>query len=80
MQEKIDEIKATIKATIKFQVKNKAMCLNVAVGNVELAEKEILVDTQLAANVLVSLLKKQWQHIGQIYVKTSMGPSFKVYY
>merc|ERR1712176_1530216 len=43
MQEKIDEVKATI----KFQMK-KVMCLNVAVGNVSMEAKEIIVNTQLA--------------------------------
>jgi large subunit ribosomal protein L10Ae len=75
MQEKIDELKATI----KFQMK-KVMCLNVAVGNVDMDNKEIIVNSQLAANFLASLLKKQWQNIGQIYIKTSMGPSVQIYF
>jgi large subunit ribosomal protein L10Ae len=75
MQEKVDELKATI----KFQMK-KVMCLNVAVGNVGMDEKEIVVNTMLAANFLASLLKKQWQNIGQIFVKTTMGPSVQVYF
>lgn len=75
MQEKIDEIKATI----KFQMK-KVMCLNVAVGNVDMEHKDICVNTQLAANFLASLLKKNWQNIGQIYVKSTMGPSIQVYF
>src|SRR3569832_1328833 len=52
MQEKIDELKATI----RFQMK-KVMCLNVAVGNVDMDNKEILVNSQLASNFLASLLK-----------------------
>jgi large subunit ribosomal protein L10Ae len=52
----------------------------VAVGNVEMEPKDIAVNTQLAANFLASLLKKQWQNIGQIYVKTTMGPSIQVYF
>jgi large subunit ribosomal protein L10Ae len=75
MQEKIDEVKATI----KFQMK-KVMCLNVAVGNVEMEPKEIIVNTQLSANFLASLLKKQWQNIGQIYIKTTMGPPIQIYF
>jgi large subunit ribosomal protein L10Ae len=75
MQEKIDEIKATI----KFQMK-KVMCLNVAVGNVLQDQKAVIVNTQLAANFLASLLKKQWQNIGQIYIKSSMGPSIQIYF
>eukprot|EP00538_Stauroneis_constricta_P007004 CAMPEP_0119550112 /NCGR_PEP_ID=MMETSP1352-20130426/3702_1 /TAXON_ID=265584 /ORGANISM="Stauroneis constricta, Strain CCMP1120" /LENGTH=229 /DNA_ID=CAMNT_0007595869 /DNA_START=80 /DNA_END=769 /DNA_ORIENTATION=- len=75
MQGKIDEIKATI----KFQMK-KVMCLNVAVGNVTMDHKQVVVNTQLAANFLASLLKKQWQNIGQIYIKSTMGPPIQIYF
>mmetsp|Transcript_18698 Transcript_18698/g.26494 ORF Transcript_18698/g.26494 Transcript_18698/m.26494 type:complete len:231 (+) Transcript_18698:148-840(+) len=75
MQEKIDEVKSTI----KFQLK-KVLCLNVAVGNVNQDKKEIVVNTQLAANFLASLLKKQWQNIGCMYMKSSMGPSVQIYF
>lgn len=75
MQEKVDEVKSTI----KFQMK-KVMCLNVAVGNVGMDKQKIIVNTQLAANFLASLLKKQWQNIGQIFVKTTMGPSVQIYF
>jgi large subunit ribosomal protein L10Ae len=75
MQEKVDEVKSTI----KFQMK-KVMCLNVAVGNVSMDKQKIIVNTQLAANFLASLLKKQWQNIGQIFVKTTMGPSVQIYF
>ncbi len=75
MQSKIDEVKATI----KFQMK-KVMCLNVSVGNVGMEQKEIIVNTQLAANFLASLLKKQWQNIGGIYIKSTMGPAIQIYF
>lgn len=75
MQEKIDEVKSTI----KFQMK-KVMCLNVAVANVEMDKQQIIVNTQLAANFLVSLLKKQWQNIGVIYIKSTMGPAIQIYF
>ncbi|KAL3919270.1 MAG: hypothetical protein SGILL_003840 [Bacillariaceae sp.] len=75
MQEKIDEVKATI----KFQMK-KVMCLNVSVGNVDMEGKQIAVNTQLAANFLASLLKKQWQNIGSIYIKSTMGPAIQIYF
>ena len=75
MQEKIDEVKSTI----KFQMK-KVMCLNVAVGNVTMDAKQISANAQLASNFLASLLKKQWQNIGQIFIKSTMGPSIQVYF
>jgi large subunit ribosomal protein L10Ae len=75
MQEKIDEVKSTI----KFQMK-KVMCLNVAVGNVDMEKQQIIVNTQLAANFLASLLKKQWQSIGQMYIKSTMGPPQQIFF
>lgn len=75
MQEKIDEVKATI----KFQMK-KVMCLNVAVANVNMEKQQIIVNVQLAANFLASLLKKQWQNIGQMYIKSTMGPPQQIYF
>jgi len=75
MQEKIDEVKSTI----KFQMK-KVMCLNVAIGHVGMEKQQVIVNTQLAANFLASLLKKQWQNIGQMYVKTTMGPSQQIFF
>ena len=75
MQEKIDEVKSTI----KFQMK-KVMCLNVAVGHVGMEKQQVIVNIQLAANFLASLLKKQWQNIGQMYIKTTMGPSQQIFF
>lgn len=75
MQSKIDEVKSTI----KFQMK-KVMCLNVAIGNVSMSKQQIIVNTQLAANFLASLLKKQWQNIGQMYIKSTMGPSIQIFF
>ncbi|KAL3815684.1 hypothetical protein ACHAXA_006577 [Cyclostephanos tholiformis] len=75
MQEKIDEVKSTI----KFQMK-KVMCLNVAVGHVGMEKQQVIVNIQLAANFLASLLKKQWQNIGQMFIKTTMGPSQQIFF
>lgn len=75
MQEKINEVKSTI----KFQMK-KVMCMNVAVGNVSLSKQENIVNVQLAANFLASLLKKQWQNIGVIYIKSTMGPPQQIFF
>jgi len=75
MQAKIDEVKSTI----KFQMK-KVMCLNVAIANVDMDKQEVIVNTQLAANFLASLLKKQWQNIGQMYIKSTMGPPQQIFF
>jgi len=67
-----------IKATIKFQMK-KFLCLAVAVGHVEMSEDELAQNVFLAVNFLVSLLKKNWQNVRSLYVKSSMGPVQRLY-
>merc|ERR1711998_685088 len=72
---KIDEVKSTI----KFQMK-KVMCLSIAVANVDMTPEEIALNVQLAANFLTSLLKKGWQNIKVMYIKSTMGPSQQIYF
>merc|ERR1712122_33309 len=67
-----------LKSTIKFQMK-KVLCLNVAVGNVQMAEDELIFNIHLAINFLVSLLKKHWQNVRSLYIKSTMGPSIRLY-
>jgi len=68
-----------VKATIKFQMK-KVMCLSVAIGNVTQPREEVILNVQLASNFLASLLKKQWQNIKVLYVKSTMGPRYQIYW
>merc|ERR1712064_217912 len=67
-----------IKATIKFQMK-KVLCLNVAVGNVGMTEDELVFNIHLSINFLVSLLKKHWQNVRSLYIKSTMGPAIRLY-
>merc|ERR1711976_828589 len=68
MTTKVDEVKSTI----KFQMK-KVLCLAVAVGHVKMTEDELVYNIHLAVNFLVSLLKKNWQNVRALYVKSTMG-------
>merc|ERR1712000_617999 len=67
-----------LKATIKFQMK-KVLCLSVAVGNVAMSEDELVQNIHLAINFLVSLLKKHWQNVRSLYIKSTMGPAQRLY-
>ena len=67
-----------IKSSIKFQLK-KVLCLGVAIGNVTMTDKELYVNLQMAINFLVSLLKKNWQNVRCLYIKTSMGKPIRLY-
>ena len=69
---------ADVKKSIKFQLK-KVLCLGVAVGNVDMSEKEIYVNVQTSVNFLISLLKKNWQNVKSLYLKTTMGAPYRLY-
>jgi large subunit ribosomal protein L10Ae len=77
----VDDMKVkveTLRATVKFQLK-KVLCLGVAVGNSGLTEDQLMLNVQLSVNFLVSLLKKNWQNIKSLYVKTTMGKPTRIY-
>jgi len=67
-----------LKATIKFQMK-KVLCLSVAVGHVGMNEEELVQNVHLAMNFLVSLLKKHWQNVRSLHIKSTMGPVQRLY-
>ena len=71
---KVDEVKATI----KFQLK-KVLCLNVAIGHCGMENNQILENLKLAINFLVSLLKKNWQNVKVLYIKSTMGKPQRLY-
>ncbi len=74
VQEQVNETKASI----KFQLK-KVLCLAVAIGHVGMTEQEIRTNIVYAVNFLVSLLKKNWQNVRSLYIKSTMGKPFRVY-
>ncbi|CAI4223170.1 unnamed protein product [Auanema sp. JU1783] len=67
-----------IKATIKFQMK-KVLCLSVAVGHVEMSQEELVSNVSLSINFLVSLLKKNWQNVRSLNIKSTMGKPQRLY-
>ena len=77
-QEKLADKANELKATIKFQLK-KALCLACAVGHVDMAEQELFANINVAVNFLVSLLKKNWQNVKSLNLKTTMGKPHRVY-
>jgi large subunit ribosomal protein L10Ae len=71
---KVDEMKAMI----KFQLK-KVLCLNVAIGHCAMTEQQLVDNMKLAINFLVSLLKKNWQNVKVLYIKSTMGKPQRLY-
>ena len=71
---KIDEMKSSV----KFQLK-KVLCLAVAVANDKMTEDQIRQNLITAINYLVSLLKKNWNNVKSLYIRTTMGHPVKIY-
>ena len=67
-----------VRSTIKFQLK-KVLCMGVAIGNVGMTEQEIIQNATMAINFLVSLLKKNWQNVRSLYIKSSMGKPVRLF-
>ncbi|KAK7107530.1 hypothetical protein V1264_015438 [Littorina saxatilis] len=85
---KVEEIRSTIKfqmkkveeirSTIKFQMK-KVLCLSTCVGHVNMSSDELYSNITLSINFLVSLLKKNWQNVRALYIKSTMGPAQRIF-
>merc|ERR1711966_601189 len=72
--EKIDGIRTTV----KFQLK-KVLTMGVAVGHVEMSQDMVYANTMITVNFLVSLLKKNWQNIKTLNIKSTMGSAKRIF-
>ncbi|CAN0916791.1 60S ribosomal protein L10a-2, partial [Linum grandiflorum] len=77
-QESLEAKVNEIKATVKFQLK-KVLCMGVAVGNLDMDEKQIFQNVQMSVNFLVSLLKKNWQNVKGLNLKSTMGKPHRIF-
>nr|XP_025748311.1 uncharacterized protein LOC112839552 [Callorhinus ursinus] len=68
MVAKVDEMKSRIKCQMK-----KVLCLAVALGPVKMTEDELVYNIHLAVSFLESLLKRNWQNIWALCIKSTMG-------
>jgi len=67
-----------LKSTIKFQMK-KVLTLGNAIGHVGMSKEDIVQNTIVSVNFMVSLLKKNWQNIKSLVIKSTMGPPVRLY-
>lgn len=65
-------------STIKFQLK-KVINLGVAIGHVKMEHEQIRQNLLMSINFLVSLLKKGWNNINSLTIRTTMGKPVKLY-
>jgi len=74
VEEKIKELRSTV----RFQLK-KVLCLGTAVGTADLGDEQLRQNINMSINFLVSLLKKGWQNIRTLHIKTTMSKSYRIY-
>eukprot|EP01120_Amphizonella_sp_Union-15-10_P008611 TRINITY_DN312_c0_g1_i1.p1 TRINITY_DN312_c0_g1~~TRINITY_DN312_c0_g1_i1.p1 ORF type:complete len:219 (+),score=49.47 TRINITY_DN312_c0_g1_i1:98-754(+) len=67
-----------VRATVKFQLK-KELGMNVAVGNVGMKPEELKQNISTALNHLIGLLKKGWQNIKTVHIKSTMGKPHQIF-
>eukprot|EP00178_Gracilaria_changii_P009699 TRINITY_DN28170_c0_g1_i1.p1 TRINITY_DN28170_c0_g1~~TRINITY_DN28170_c0_g1_i1.p1 ORF type:complete len:217 (+),score=39.01 TRINITY_DN28170_c0_g1_i1:23-673(+) len=67
-----------LRSTVKFQLK-KVLCLGCCVGHVNMSPDDVRLNVTLAINFLVSLLKKNWQNLKSVYLKSTMGKVQRIY-
>ncbi|XP_062166353.1 large ribosomal subunit protein uL1-like [Alnus glutinosa] len=77
-QETLESKVNETKAMVKFQLK-KVLCMGVAVGNCSMEEKQLFQNVQMSVNFLVSLLKKNWQNVRCLNLKSTMGSAIRLY-
>jgi len=74
----VEEKIVAVKSTVKFQLK-KVLCMGVAIGHVKLSEDQLIMNVGLTVNFLVSLLKKNWQNVKALYIKSTMGKPKRIF-
>jgi large subunit ribosomal protein L10Ae len=69
---------ADIRSSIKFQLK-KILNMGVCVGHIEMSADDLRLNITLAINFLVSLLKKNWQNLKAVHIKSTMGHPQRIF-
>jgi large subunit ribosomal protein L10Ae len=74
LKKKVNVVKSSIKIELK-----KVLCFGLTIGNVKMKKDKIVENLSIAINFLVSLLKKNWQNIKSLHIKSTMNKPVKIY-
>jgi large subunit ribosomal protein L10Ae len=55
------------------------LCLSVAIGHIDHSPDDLVQNIYIAMNFLVSLLKKHWQNVKSLHIKSTMGKVQRLY-
>ena len=70
----VDEVKKTANIRLK-----KSVAFGLPVANVNMTERQVYENIMLCTNFIVTLLKKGWQSVGSINLKSTMGHAHRIY-
>ena len=73
----VDKVRE-IRSTVRFQLK-KVLCMGTAVGKMNMTPEQLRQNINMSINFLVSLLKKGWNNIRTLHIKTSMGKAYRIF-
>ena len=90
LEAKVNELKGTIRFQMKkfassalifriLMLSRRVLTLGVAIGHVNLTQDEIVQNAHQSINFLISLLKKNWQNVRSITIKSTMGAPQRLY-
>jgi large subunit ribosomal protein L10Ae len=78
IEDKIQGMQRNVKFSLKLKV-GSPMCLSAPIGHVEMSNKEVEENVIAAVNYVLTLMKRGWQNVKKIHIKSSMGPTFTIY-
>jgi len=76
--EQLDNKADEIRSQVKFQLK-KYLCLGCAVAHVGMTSEQVRQNCLMSINFLVSLLKKNWNNVKSLTLKSTMGKPQRVF-
>jgi large subunit ribosomal protein L10Ae len=74
LSDKIQQVKSTLRVQLKKQAN-----INVAIGHIQMTIDELMANLSISINFIIGLLRKKWENIGKIYIKSTMGKCHRLY-
>jgi len=78
VEDKIKNLNRTVSFQLKFK-KDGPMCLSAPVGHIDMEDKILEENVTAAINFVLTLMKKGWQNVKKVHLKSTMGPTFTIY-